>query len=81
MSKRDKELVHGLTRSVELKDWDFAIIQAALKYYGKNHPESRAYVKQLSAKLRRPFASLVKDTKRLHASLRAAQTTKKVTDF
>ena len=76
-----KELVHGLTKTVKLADWDFAIIQAALKYYARNHPQSRAYCKQLQAKLRRPFASLVKDTKRLHASLKAAQTAKKVTDY
>ena len=56
----------------KLKDWDFAIIQAALKYYGRNHPKSKAYCNQLRAKLRRQFGDLVKDTKRLHHSLRWA---------
>jgi len=37
-----RELVHGLTETVELKDWDFAIIQAALKLYiNANAPGDR----------------------------------------
>lgn len=70
-----KELVHGLTETVELKDWDFAIIQAALKLYikdakqkGKN-PAVIAYAGQLREKLRKPFVNLVKRTKREHRRL------------
>jgi len=70
-----KELVHGLTEKVELKDWDFAIIQAALKLYikdakqkGKN-PAVIAYARQLRNKLKKPFVRLVKRTKREHRRL------------
>jgi len=70
--KRSKELVHGLSRTVELKDWDFAMIQAALKYYAKNHPSRRGYIKTLMAKLRTPFVDLVKETKRQHHRIRSS---------
>lgn len=78
-----KELVHGLTETVELKDWDFAIIQASLKLYikdakekGKN-PAVIGYAKQLRKKLTRPFARLVKRTKREHRRLENLLTHKK----
>lgn len=67
-------LVHGLTETVELKDWDFAIIQAALKLYIKDAKEKGkgstiAYAQQLQRKLRKPFVRLVKRTKREHRRL------------
>lgn len=70
-----KEPVHGLTETVELKDWDFAIIQAALKLYVKDakekdkNPAVIAYAKRLQMKLKKPFARLVKRTKREHRRL------------
>jgi hypothetical protein len=72
--KLKRELVHGLTETVELKDWDFAIIQAALKLYIKDAREKGewstiAYAQQLQRKLRKPFVNLVKRTKREHRRL------------
>jgi len=69
-----EELVHGLTETVELKDWDFAIIQAALKLYIKYHQQrgklaTVGYAKQLQKRLRKPFVALVKRTKREHRFL------------
>jgi hypothetical protein len=66
--------VHGLTETVELKDWDFAIIQAALKLYIKDAKEKGkgstiGYAQQLQRKLRKPFVRLVKRTKREHRRL------------
>jgi hypothetical protein len=72
---RKKELVHGLTETVDLKDWDFAIIQAALKLYIKDakqkgkSPAVVGYAQQLQKKLKRPFVKLVKRTKREHRRL------------
>jgi hypothetical protein len=70
-----KELVHGLTETVELKDWDFAILIAALKLYikdaketGKN-PAVIKYAERLHRKLSKPFVRLVKRTKREHRRL------------
>ena len=85
---RKKELVHGLTETVKLKDWDFAIIQAALKLYikdakqkGKN-PAVIGYAKQLRKKLKKPFVRLVKKTKREHRRLENLLTHEKdLTDF
>jgi len=70
-----KQLVHGLTETVELKDWDFAILQAALKLYIKDarrrgiSPAVIAYALRLRKKLRDPFVRLVKRTKREHRRL------------
>jgi hypothetical protein len=69
-----RELVHGLTETVELKDWDFAIIQAALKLYIKEAKKrgkisAVGYAQHLQGKLRRPFVRLVKRTKREHRRL------------
>lgn len=72
---RSKELVHGLTEAVELKDWDFAILIAALKIYiedaeAKGKPPAViGYAKGLRARLRGPFVRLVKRTKREHRRL------------
>ena len=73
--RRAPELVHGLTEPVELADWDYAIIIAALKLYGARRAEegdaARArYADQVREKLRRPFAELVRRTKRRHRELR-----------
>jgi hypothetical protein len=69
-----RELVHGLTETVELRDWDFAIIQAALKLYIKEAKKrgkisAIGYAQHLQGKLRRPFVRLVKRTKREHRRL------------
>lgn len=75
--------MHGLTETVELKDWDFAIIQAALKLYikdakrNKKSPAVIGYAMQLRRKLREPFAKLVKRTKREHRRLENLLTHKK----
>ncbi len=62
----------SLSRTVELKDWGFAMLQAALKYYAKNHPHRRGYVRTLQEKLRGPFADLVKETKRENHCIRGS---------
>ena len=75
--KRKKELVHGLTETVALADWDFAILLASLKLYAKvrhaQNPEKYrnviAYSKQLRKKLRKPFNKLIKRTKKEHRKL------------
>lgn len=75
MPRKNRELVHGLTESVDLKDWDFAILIAALKLYIKDakttgkSPAVIAYAMQLKEKLRPPFVRLVKRTKREHRRL------------
>lgn len=74
-----RELVHGLTETVELKDWDFAIIQAALKLYvkearKKGKTSTIRYTQQLQGKLRRPFSRLIKKTKREHRRLESLLT-------
>jgi len=74
--RREPELVHGLTEPVELADWDYAIILAALKLYRCSRLEAgdvtRArYVDHIMGKLRRPFAELVRRTKRKHRKLKA----------
>jgi len=76
--RRAPELVHGLTETVELKDWDFAIILAALKVYAKeHHGGSGTYADNLAKRLRVPFSRLVRRTKRkrreIMASLHTAQ--------
>jgi len=77
-----KELVHGLTETVELKDWDFAIIQTALKLYAKEKRRqgdkaTAKYADNISAKLKPAFARLVKRTKREHRRLECLLTHKK----
>jgi len=85
--RRKPELVHGLTETVELKDWDFAIIQAALKLYIKDAEKKGktaavGYAQQLRRKLRKPFVNLVKRTKREHRRLNCLLThTKDLTAF
>lgn len=77
------ELVHGLTETVELKDWEFAIILAALKFYAKNHEKkaTSTYAQNLAKKLRVPFSQLVIRTKRKHKEILASMNTDKITDF
>lgn len=74
--RRAPELVHGLTEPVELADWDYAIIIAALKLYRAQRAEAgdvvRArYADRITGKLRRPFAELIRRTKRKHRELKA----------
>jgi len=66
------ELVHGLTETVHLKDWEFAIIIAALKVYADDakkrglSPGTVTYARNLRSRLSAPFGRLVKRTKRKH---------------
>lgn len=74
-----RELVHGLTETIELKDWDFAIIQAALKLYVKDARRkgkisSLRYTQQLQGKLKRHFGALIKRTKREHRRIESLLT-------
>jgi len=73
-SHEPKEIVHGLTEPVELADWDYAIIQTALKLYAKEKrrlgDEAHAkYADRIRAKLRPAFVKLVKRTKLEHKRL------------
>jgi len=79
---KKEELVHGLTETVELKDWDFAIIQASLKMYIKHHKAKGnnltvAYTQQLQKKLRIAFVRLIKRTKKEHRFLKSQLTHEK----
>ncbi len=81
-SHEPKELVHGLVEAVELKDWDFAIIQTALKLYAKEKrrlgDEAHAkYADNIRAKLKPAFVRLVKRTKREHRRLETLLTHEK----
>jgi len=74
--RRPPELVHGHTEPVELADWDYAIIIAALKLHRARKVEegdmARArYADRIRGKLRRPFAELIRRTKRKHRELKA----------
>jgi len=76
-----KELVHGLIETVELKDWDFAIIIAALKLYAEDRRKRgkgnmATYAEGIIKKLRPPFSNLVRRTKREHRKLSAVQGTR-----
>lgn len=77
-----KKLVHGLTETVKLRDWDFAIIQAALKLYiEKANREGKGaqakYAERIMEKLRPAFVRLVKRTKREHRRLECLLTHEK----
>lgn len=74
--------MHGLVEAVELKDWDFAIIQTALKLYAKEKrrlgDEAHAkYADNIRAKLKPAFVRLVKRTKREHRRLETLLTHEK----
>lgn len=43
------ELIHGLTEPVELADWDYAIISAALRLYQAQRAKARDVVRALYA--------------------------------
>jgi len=80
--RRAPELVHGLTEAVDLKDWEFAIILAALKGYANEHPEgSGTYAVNLSKRLREPFARLIRKTKRKRREILASLNTAQLHEF
>jgi len=65
-------LFHGLSERVDLKDWEFALIIAALKAYSDEArhrnlaPGVITYTRRLRSRLSGPFARLIKRTKRRH---------------
>jgi len=83
-----KELVHGLTETVKLKDWEFALLIAALKVYAEDakrrglSPGIITYARNLRARLSAPFARLIKKTKRKHHEIwNQIQHAKNLTSF
>jgi len=86
--RRAPELVHGLTERVDLKDWEFALIIAALKVYADDakrrglSPGVITYARRLRSHLSVPFAKLIKRTKRTHFQIWSRiQHSKNLTDF
>lgn len=86
--QRAPELVHGLTERVELKDWEFALLIAALKVYADDakrrglSPGVITYARRLRSHLSVPFARLIKRTKRKHFEIWSQiQHSKNLTDF
>jgi len=83
---KSRELVHGLYETVELKDWDFAIILSALKVYADQKAKEgksvqRTYALNLAKKLRIPFSKLVKRTKRKHREILASLESQRLEDL
>jgi len=84
--RRKPELVHGLTETVELADWDFAIIISALKLYARAKKRAGdaghyTYARNLAKELRRPFSRLVRRTKRKHREILASISHAQLDDF